>query len=82
MRSELRGFIPLLKEALARGVVVSKDVTRRDFYDVELNGLCFYIHVYAKMRVVYLIGMFPSEAIADRRALPETTASRGMALVG
>src|SRR5262249_20236429 len=44
-----------LEQAIHKGIRAHPDLTRSDFFDVELENTWFYVHVYADTRTVYLI---------------------------
>jgi hypothetical protein len=55
LNPRLAGRVPQIKRALQTGVAVSPDVTRRNFYDVELADGWAYIHVRDDKHTVYLV---------------------------
>jgi hypothetical protein len=78
LKPEQTRFVSELREALAQGVLVSADEKRDDFYDVELAGGCFYIHVYSAKRIVYLVARFMS----DQQEGPRTARLTGFGGIG
>jgi len=55
LNSMLAGRVPELRRALQLGVPAYVDLSRRDFYDVELTNGWAYIHVRDDNRTVYLV---------------------------
>ena len=56
LNSKLAGVRESLKKTLAEGTLARADQNRDGFYEVEVGGRCFYIHVYDAMKTVYLVG--------------------------
>ena len=65
--AQLRPFISDLRHTLAHGVFAQRDDRRSGFYDLEVGGNCFYIHVYHELRTVYLLARFLPEPAARPR---------------
>ena len=64
--AQVRPFIPDLQDVLAHGALAQRDNARSGFYDVEVAGNCFYIHVYHELRTVYLLARFLSQPAEHR----------------
>ena len=56
LNSKLAGFRESLKKTLAEGTLARADQNRDGFYEVEVGGRCFYIHIYDALKTVYLVG--------------------------
>ena len=56
LNTRLAGFRESLKRTLAEGTLARADQNRDGFYEVEVGGRCFYIHIYDAMKTVYLVG--------------------------
>ena len=70
MKPELARFASELGKALFEGRFARSDENRPDFYDVDLDCGCLYIHVYDKTRTVYLMARFSSDALVERYETP------------
>lgn len=55
LNSRLAGRISELERAIKRGIPAYPDVSRDDFYDVELENGWAYIHVRDDKQTVYLV---------------------------
>ena len=55
LNTKLAGRVPELKSALQTGLAAWPDMTRRNFYDVELTTGWAYIHVREDNQIVYLV---------------------------
>jgi hypothetical protein len=55
LNASLADRVPELKDALQAGVAAYPDMTRSDFYDVELAQGWAYVHVHDDKRTVYLV---------------------------
>jgi hypothetical protein len=55
LNERLAGRVPELKHALQSGLSAYPDMSRENFYDVELPTGWAYIHVRDDKRVVYLV---------------------------
>jgi hypothetical protein len=55
LNEKLAGRLPELKNALVSGLAAYPDMTRSNFYDVELPAGWAYIHVRDDKQIVYLI---------------------------
>jgi hypothetical protein len=55
LKPEFRDQAMELEQAIRKGVAAYPDMTRPDFYDVELASGSAYIHVYRDIQAVYLV---------------------------
>ena len=55
LKPEFREQAMELERAVQKGVAAYPDMTRPDFYDVELECGTAYIHVYRDMQAIYLV---------------------------
>ena len=55
LKPEFREQAMELERAIRKGVAAYPDMTRPDFYDVELECGSAYIHVYRDMQAIYLV---------------------------
>ena len=55
LKPEFREQAMELERAIRKGVAAYPDMTRPDFYDVELECGWAYIHVYPHMQAIYLV---------------------------
>lgn len=55
LRPEFREQAMELERAVWKGVQAYPDMTRPDFYDVELECGTAYIHVYRDMQAIYVV---------------------------
>ena len=55
LNTQVAGRVPELKRALQSGLPAFPDITRENFYDVELAAGWAYIHVRDDSRTVYLV---------------------------
>ena len=55
LKPEFREQAMELGRAMQEGVAAYPDMTRPDFYDVELECGSAYIHVYRDMQTIYLV---------------------------
>jgi hypothetical protein len=51
-----------LRAALSRGVAGIPDLKRTGFYDIEIAGRWFYIHIAEHLQRVYVVATSPSHA--------------------
>ena len=72
LNSKLAGFRESLKKTLAEGTLARADQNRDGFYEVEVGGRCFYIHIYDAMKTVYLVGAIGCGVTEFGKRLPST----------
>lgn len=63
LNSALAAYIPELDDALIAGLEARPDDNREDFYDIELAGGWYYVHVCEAVRTVYLVAHLPRTSI-------------------
>lgn len=59
MHSGVRSGAVILGRALAEGLAARPDPARKDFYWVEIDGVSYYFHVFARRRTAYLLSAEP-----------------------
>jgi hypothetical protein len=50
-------YLSRLSEALAEGVVVKRDPSRHDFFDVVIDDTWMYFHIARRLRTVYVVAI-------------------------
>ena len=49
-----------VREALSKGVCGIPDMKRSGFYDVEISGRWFYIHIPERLPKIFVVATYPS----------------------
>jgi hypothetical protein len=57
MSSAATGHAAIVEAALRKGAHAVADAGRPDFYDLEVDGHCYYIHVSKRLQRVYLVAV-------------------------
>ena len=62
MNEKLTSHVQTLAKELSSGISAYPDLTRENFYSIQLKGNWYYVHIHDAVRTVYLVAASETQA--------------------